>query len=1201
MSSSSQETSNRTNENQLGGIEQTSSAAAQVDSEGNPAYFSNTITVSDSEQIFDNTLFEASANEDIDHVSDADDHGLDNLLNFTTETREIDILKDICTSENLAEVDVSSLLGEYIPHYKLRADNNLPSSNSDWIQAPLYFDEEAISELTNEQIQTTLDYFILSGNRVSQMTKTYYDIEAVTKLLDEKEKDLELAATIGKQLLERDQQLECKIEYLELEVEKTSEMVNQLRHDITCKDNLLKTFIESESDNYQNLNAPNGGEASNSSMQSKVDADLVNRYEYKIQDLETENDLLRIRYDNLEKEAIDMKTVEAVRTENSYREIDEVKSSLQVTEAKLKEKTSLCTNQQEEIQNLFSQIIHLQQTVKNLNKDNQELESNYDTSVAELIDQINDLKEKYNECLKVLSRTQEDLLLVRKRYPHRQRASSKRFQPNIAHLFNATCTQAVDASNLICDDDDDNVASNNSEDYSTNNLAHNTELLMNSVNNSHRYDASLPSNSNSLATEMFCSLAKDYRSKNNLSHQAYQSSDFIKKVKHKLTKQIPGSHIDSCMQSDSEMELMLNSFNNLPNGISSNDLEAAIQQQQQQQQQTQQHRMNNQFPSSNFIRQFTNCPTPDSMFSTGSASVYSNLIAKSNSFILPEKLQIVKPIEGSQTLQHWQNLARPNLGCLFESRPGISLKNNGSDSGKSTDSEKVNNKKHYDSDNEDDGVNSDMYEDDEDEFDINDEEIFNNFDQRSDLLFGDQYDYNIQHNYNKHKNTDMRVLSPNRVELLSNLLKNEENNISHRCVDDEDDQYNNEQYGDSKHNFFYDILASLSGKYFSNNKSEQKINVKENFWKKSRMNHDYDDPDTPPSSPINTPTESNVFYDTIKSAFVQPFSSIFQSAKRSNNTLVLAPTPPGTPQNELDEDYITSKEYLNKTSQTNGMQLVNRESSPQQIQEAKESSENFFNQIARKLNLFSFKKPKPAAAPTPPGTPQNELDEEYINSKEFKQSEPISISPHQDTDHMCKSSQNNFFDQIVNKLSLFSFKSVANFNAPTTPTSTPHLMQQINSSIDNSLLSTIVKPLPVYAKNSPVITPVDSTFRLSENEGNISSKIIQDGQSSNYFKFVNQENLENNLIKIEENDEDDIEPELVLCELNKKCETPPPSPSKFSPPLPEEDDYDLEDMKKSAFVKVASLNPLINKSIDLNSLLGSLSYLKKNQRACKYY
>lgn len=51
-----------------------------------------------------------------------------------------------------------SHLDENIPTYKLRADN-ASESNRNWIQAPLYFDEEAIRELTDEQIQTTLDYF----------------------------------------------------------------------------------------------------------------------------------------------------------------------------------------------------------------------------------------------------------------------------------------------------------------------------------------------------------------------------------------------------------------------------------------------------------------------------------------------------------------------------------------------------------------------------------------------------------------------------------------------------------------------------------------------------------------------------------------------------------------------------------------------------------------------------------------------------------------------------------------------------------------------------------------------------------------------------------------------------------------------------------------------------------------------------------
>ena len=66
---------------------------------------------------------------------------------------------DICTSENLPEVEVFSLLDEKLPAYKLRADSIFSHSNCDWIKAPLYFDEQQISELTNEQIQFTLDYF----------------------------------------------------------------------------------------------------------------------------------------------------------------------------------------------------------------------------------------------------------------------------------------------------------------------------------------------------------------------------------------------------------------------------------------------------------------------------------------------------------------------------------------------------------------------------------------------------------------------------------------------------------------------------------------------------------------------------------------------------------------------------------------------------------------------------------------------------------------------------------------------------------------------------------------------------------------------------------------------------------------------------------------------------------------------------------
>lgn len=41
---------------------------------------------------------------------------------------------------------------------------------------------------------------------------------------------------------------------------------------------------------------------------------------------------------------------------------------------------------------------------------------------------------------------------------------------------------------------------------------------------------------------------------------------------------------------------------------------------------------------------------------------------------LPEKLQIVKPMEGSQTLHQWSQLAQPTFGGILEERPGVKIR-----------------------------------------------------------------------------------------------------------------------------------------------------------------------------------------------------------------------------------------------------------------------------------------------------------------------------------------------------------------------------------------------------------------------------------------------------------------------------------------------------------------------------------------------
>ena len=96
------------------------------------------------------------------------------------------------------EVEIVSLLHEPVPKYKLRSDyltlhgsctNDDFSENQEGgfiIKTPTLSTEQESQikgSLTPEQAGAALEYFVLSGNRLSQMTQTYKDVDAVTRLL----------------------------------------------------------------------------------------------------------------------------------------------------------------------------------------------------------------------------------------------------------------------------------------------------------------------------------------------------------------------------------------------------------------------------------------------------------------------------------------------------------------------------------------------------------------------------------------------------------------------------------------------------------------------------------------------------------------------------------------------------------------------------------------------------------------------------------------------------------------------------------------------------------------------------------------------------------------------------------------------------------------------------------------------------------
>lgn len=62
--------------------------------------------------------------------------------------------------------------------------------------------------------------------------------------------------------------------------------------------------------------------------------------------------------------------------------------------------------------------------------------------------------------------------------------------------------------------------------------------------------------------------------------------------------------------------------------------------------------------------------TPDSIMSTGS----SGSLCYSSHHPWRKKLELVMPMEGSQTLHHWNRLATPTLGGLLDERPGVAIR-----------------------------------------------------------------------------------------------------------------------------------------------------------------------------------------------------------------------------------------------------------------------------------------------------------------------------------------------------------------------------------------------------------------------------------------------------------------------------------------------------------------------------------------------
>uniref|UniRef100_A0A3B4WK01 Trafficking kinesin protein 2 n=1 Tax=Seriola lalandi dorsalis TaxID=1841481 RepID=A0A3B4WK01_SERLL len=481
-------------------------------------------------------------------------------------------------------------------------------------------------------LQVTLIFWpVLSADRVEQMTKTYNDIEVVTHLLAERDRDLELAARIGQSLLQRNHLLQERNEALEEQLAQALDQVHQLQHELTKKDELLRMVAsaseESETDSSVSTPLqqalPLGGTTAAAAL-SQLEC-----LQSKLQELEEENLALRSEAHQLKRDTITYEEKEQQLVSDCVKELRESNTQMVSLTDELSLKNEELLRHQEEIAQLLSQIVELQHRVKELALEKEELRIHLQASKdaqRQLTAELNELAERNAECVEMLHESQEEIKELRSK--NSPSAGMRR------HLSYGL--------------------------YPMDSLAAEIEGTM-------RRELSVEEET----------AFQDQRLETQTLHTQATTQTGEKRLV-RLGEFSEGVHAVDLV---SDLEEVRMGQPGCPGG---NDLTRAL------------HRLS--LRRQNFLseRQFfqaerekklqvlagaeadgegSGCSSPMgsvvSSFSNLSELSFSSSVFKT---FLPEKLQIVKPMEGSLTLHHWQQLAKPHLATILDPHPGVVTK-----------------------------------------------------------------------------------------------------------------------------------------------------------------------------------------------------------------------------------------------------------------------------------------------------------------------------------------------------------------------------------------------------------------------------------------------------------------------------------------------------------------------------------------------
>ncbi|MEQ2235709.1 hypothetical protein ILYODFUR_005076 [Ilyodon furcidens] len=502
------------------------------------------------------------------------------------------------------------------------------------------------------------DKEVLCADRVGQMTKTYNDIDAVTRLLEEKERDLELAAKIGQSLLKKNRTLTEQNDYLEEQVGQITEEVAQLHHELNLKDELLQFYTNAAEECEDDSTGSPTGKKSKAEPASGVF--LSDTLQRKLKELEEENLSLRSEASHLKSETETYEEKEQQLVSDCVKELR--LSSLQIATIaeELARKTEDASRQQEEITHLLSQIVDLQKKAKSLAVENEELSQHLiaaKDAQRQLTAELQELEEKYSECIEMLHEAQEELKNLRNRsYPA---GTPRRYHPLGLYPMDSLAAEIEGTmrKELSLDDPE-------SEEQKI----HRKRVFqtVKSVNQTVRQRSLTPTNSNIPGSNQSLS-----------TRTSPQSSGLSTPHSTMFASDISG---DSVAFDNRTQSILMETASNQDSlecrekkVSGAEDLRLAL------------RRLSLRRQNNLSERRFFEEERERRCGGVNGALDHENVLSHSDSIMslgnlhlwvsrgpyLPDKLQIVKPLEGSAILHQWQQLAQPHLGVILDARPGV--------------------------------------------------------------------------------------------------------------------------------------------------------------------------------------------------------------------------------------------------------------------------------------------------------------------------------------------------------------------------------------------------------------------------------------------------------------------------------------------------------------------------------------------------